>query len=206
MKRMFTENGFDYQDEEGPYANGIRPQAPHQDPYTRRSLAIGDPALSHDTRRGEVPEDPSRAPGRYEIDWRRIIRNFTCSWFTVNMGTGVVSIVLHQMPKPYDAHWLRILGIIVFIFNLVLFILFSVITTARFIMYPEVLDAIMRGPGESLFLGAFPIGLATLINMFVYVCVQNGHWGGWATGFAWAWFWADAVMALACAMVVPFFM
>lgn len=35
----------------------------------------------------------------------------------------------------------------------------------------------IRHPAQSLFLGTFPMGLATIINMIVFVCVPA--WGGW---------------------------
>jgi len=36
----------------------------------------------------------------------------------------------------------------------------------------------LRHPAQSLFLGTFPMGLATLVNMTVFVCVPA--WGGGA--------------------------
>ncbi|KAF5541233.1 malic acid transport [Fusarium mexicanum] len=36
--------------------------------------------------------------------WRRIVVNFTPSWFTVTMGTGITSVLLHNL--PYHGRWL----------------------------------------------------------------------------------------------------
>jgi hypothetical protein len=36
--------------------------------------------------------------------WWRIVTNFTLSWFAVTMGTGIVSILLDDL--PYNANWL----------------------------------------------------------------------------------------------------
>ncbi|KAK5082626.1 Plasma membrane sulfite pump involved in sulfite metabolism, partial [Lithohypha guttulata] len=30
--------------------------------------------------------------------WRKVVLNFTPSWFSVIMGTGIVSILLHNLP------------------------------------------------------------------------------------------------------------
>uniref|UniRef100_A0A0D2XC58 Malic acid transport protein n=1 Tax=Fusarium oxysporum (strain Fo5176) TaxID=660025 RepID=A0A0D2XC58_FUSOF len=35
--------------------------------------------------------------------WRRIVVNFTPSWFTVTMGTGITSVLLHNL--PYHGRW-----------------------------------------------------------------------------------------------------
>lgn len=40
--------------------------------------------------------------------WRERIINFTPSWFTVTMGTGIVTQLLVNF--PYPAQWLRNLG------------------------------------------------------------------------------------------------
>ena len=55
---------------------------------------------------------------KLKTGWRRIVRNFTPSWFTVNMGTGIVSSLLHNL--PYQAHWLTYLSYVVFALNVVL--------------------------------------------------------------------------------------
>ena len=109
------------------------------------------------------------------------------------MSTGVISIMLHQL--PYHAHWLNILSYIFFVLNLTLFVLFTFISTLRYTIYPEIFGAVLRHPHQSLFVAAFPVGLATLINMTVLVCAPA--WGhGWAT-FAWVLWWIDSVLALA---------
>ncbi|KAH8665866.1 voltage-dependent anion channel [Tricladium varicosporioides] len=60
----------------------------------------------------------------------------------------------------------------------------------------------IRHPAQSLFLGTFPMGLATIINMIVFVCVPS--WGYRAVQLAWALWWFDMAVSLACCMYVPF--
>ncbi|KAL4903982.1 voltage-dependent anion channel-domain-containing protein [Aspergillus multicolor] len=45
----------------------------------------------------------------------------------------------------------------------------------RYILYPEVVKVMVGHPVQSLFLGTFPMGLAMIINMFCFVCVEP--WG-----------------------------
>ena len=59
-------------------------------------------------------------------EWRRRILNFTPSWFAVNMGTGIVSILLYNL--PYQFKGLKIIGIVIFCLNILLFSVFFVIT------------------------------------------------------------------------------
>ena len=115
------------------------------------------------------------------------------SWFIVTMGTGVVSILLHQL--PYNGRWLRIIADIFFVLNICLFVIFSIISLLRYTMYPELFPTVLRHPHQSLFLGTFPVGLATIIDMIVLVCVPA--WGHGMAILAWVLWWIDSVIALA---------
>jgi tellurite resistance protein TehA-like permease len=107
--------------------------------------------------------------------WRAAIRNFTPSWFSVNMGTGIVSILLHNL--PYNGVWLYWISVAIFCCNVALFALFTVVTVMRYVLWPEIWMKMIRHPTQSLFIGTFPMGLATIINMVVFVCVPAfGHW------------------------------
>lgn len=55
-------------------------------------------------------------------EWKRRILNFTPSWFSVNMGTGIASILLYNL--PYQFTGLKIVATVIFVLNIVLFIFF----------------------------------------------------------------------------------
>lgn len=95
-------------------------------------------------------------------------------WFSVIMGTGIVSILLHNL--PYNGVWLYWISVVLFALNVTLFCLFLLISILRYSIYPEIWHAMVRHPAQSLFLGTFPMGLATIVNMTVFVCVPA--WGG----------------------------
>lgn len=60
----------------------------------------------------------------------------------------------------------------------------------------------VRGSGELMCeIGTIPMGLATIINMIVFVCVPA--WGTWAANMAWGFWWADVVLALASCLLLP---
>jgi tellurite resistance protein TehA-like permease len=85
------------------------------------------------------------------------------------MGTGIVSILLHNL--PYNGRWLYWISIVIFCLNVALFITFLCISILRYILYPAIWKAMIRHPVQSLFLGTFPMGFATIVNMVVFVCV-----------------------------------
>jgi tellurite resistance protein TehA-like permease len=118
------------------------------------------------------------------------------------MGTGVIANVLHQVPYPYDARWLRTCGIIFWVLTVVMFLVLNVIFFMRFLLFPETIKAMLIHPQETMFVGAYPIALATIIDMFIFVTIPT--WGRWAVGFAWAWFWVCAVLSLMVTLSMPF--
>lgn len=80
-------------------------------------------------------------------------------WFAVNMGTGIVSILLHNL--PWNGHWLHIISYIFFALNILLFAIFFTISLLRYTLYPEIWFAMIAHPAQSLFLGCFPMGFAS---------------------------------------------
>jgi len=132
--------------------------------------------------------------------WRRIVLNFTPSWFSVNMGTGIVSILLHNL--PYNGRWLYWISVAIFGLNVFLFALFLAISILRYTMFRGLFRFMIRHPVQSLFTGTFPMALATMVNMVVFVCVPA--WGRWATTLAWALWWIDAAIAASTCFYLPF--
>lgn len=115
------------------------------------------------------------------------------------MGTGIVSILLNTL--PYNGSWLYWISIIIFVLNVVLFAAACVITAMRYILYPDIFMAMIRHPVQSMFIGTFPMGFATIINMFCFVCVPA--WGEWTRNFAWGMWIFDAVISVMTALSLP---
>ncbi|EEA23542.1 Plasma membrane sulfite pump involved in sulfite metabolism [Talaromyces marneffei ATCC 18224] len=145
-------------------------------------------------------DQPATAISKHDVGWRRVVRNFTPSWFSVNMGTGIASVLLNTL--PYNGSWLYYLSVIVFVLNVFLFVVFCIITAVRYSLYPRIFPAMIRHPVQSMFLGTFPIGFASIINMVVLVCVPA--WGGeWTVRFAWGLWIFDAIVSVVVAMSLP---
>ncbi len=93
------------------------------------------------------------------------------------MGTGISSILLHNFPYPNVFFYYA--SLVLFVLTILLFITFTLVSIVRFALYPQIWTAMIRHPAQSLFIGAFPMALSTIVNMIVFVCVPA--WGNtWA--------------------------
>ncbi|KAH9895130.1 voltage-dependent anion channel [Cubamyces lactineus] len=131
--------------------------------------------------------------------WRERIRHFTWAWHAVIMGTGVVSALLHNLPYHNDSLALKVAALIIFLINLVLFVFVCICTLLRYIIFPEVWWLMLSHPAQSLFIGCFPMGAATLINSALNI---NQDWGFGGKGFLWTlwgFWWLDSAVSYAIA-------
>lgn len=69
------------------------------------------------------------------------------------MGTGIVSILLHNL--PYNGRWLYWISVVIFCFNILLFVVFLLISLARYSLFKGIWNAMIRHPVQSLFLGEY---------------------------------------------------
>lgn len=133
---------------------------------------------------------------------RDLVRQFTPNWFTATMGTGILALALNMLPgAPPSLHalaqglWLANIGV---------FALCSVMYLARWLFFFRTAAYIFRHSVMSMFLGAIPMGLATILNGFLVFGVAR--WAERAVHIAEFLWWIDAAMALACAWLLPFLM
>ncbi|RMY20197.1 hypothetical protein D0866_12606 [Hortaea werneckii] len=155
-----------------------------------RNQSEAGPSTQEQTKVSSQPSQDASKRNVYsklQTGWRRIIRNFTPSWFSVTMGTGITSILLHNL--PYNGIWLHYISYVLFALNVLLFTVFSLISLLRYTLYREIWHAMIQHPAQSLFIGTFPMGLATIVNMIAFVCVPA--WGGATWTLAWALWWID---------------
>jgi C4-dicarboxylate transporter/malic acid transport protein len=123
-----------------------------------------------------------------------IIRQFTPNWFTATMGTGIFSLLLGQLPGtvPHAA------GEELWRVNIALFGLFALLYAARWVFYPREAARIFAHPVMPMFLGAIPMGLATIVNgTIAYAHDYDTALQLW---------YADAALATLIGLGVPFAM
>ena len=120
------------------------------------------------------------------------------------MGTGIIAILLHTLSSLYPNQHsaLHFLSIAFFVLNVVVFSVIFIISLLRYSLYPATWTLMLQHPVQSLFLGTLPMGFATIVNMFVAVCVPA--WGEATPYVAWGMWWVDVVVSVACCLWLPF--
>jgi len=91
------------------------------------------------------------------------------------MSTGAVAVVLAQ--TPYKFTGLRIIGKIFFIVDLVMFLAFSALMIARFVIRPQAISKSFQYPPEALHFGTYLVSLALILNCTqAYAVPSCGPW------------------------------
>ena len=131
---------------------------------------------------------------------REAIRQFTPNWFAVTMGTGILALALPQLPLP----GMQALGQALWLFNIALFCLFSLMYAARWVFFFHEAKQVFGHATVSMFFGTIPMGLATIINGVLVFGVPL--WGEQVVALAFNLWWLDVVLALACGVSIPYLM
>ena len=121
------------------------------------------------------------------------IEQFSLLWFAIPMNTGALGILMHNL--PYQFRGLPVLATIMYVFELVQFVIIAIVTILRWTLYPK---GAMKNTAGSLdqisFFGCPPIAFMTLVGQTALI-VSNAYWGGhawslvayvmWWFGVAW---------------------
>lgn len=133
---------------------------------------------------------------------REVIRQFTPNWFAATMGTGILSAVLTQLPVHIPGMFQ--LAEALWMLNIVMFLSFSVLYAARWVMFFDEARRIFGHSTVSMFFGTIPMGMATIINGLLTFGLPR--WGQGVLPLAEALWWLDVAVSLACGVVIPFMM
>jgi C4-dicarboxylate transporter/malic acid transport protein len=152
--------------------------------------------MTHARRALQPVADGEMAPGL------AIVRQFTPNWFTATMGTGALALTLNQFPLALPG--LHPLAVGLWLANILLFSLFSLLYAARWAIFFDEARRIFQHPVMSMFFGAIPMGLATIVNGFLAfgpaligdaaIVIAHGLW------------WIDVALSLLCGIAIPYFM
>ncbi|ELW84481.1 MULTISPECIES: TDT family transporter [Acinetobacter] len=139
----------------------------------------------------------------YQLEQTRdVIRQFTPNWFTMTMGTGVVALILPEFPFAQGFLWQ--LATLLWQFNILVFITFMTLYVLRWLIYPQEAKQIFSHPAMVLFLGAIPMGLATILNGFLKYGIAI--YGDAAIQIAQLLWFVDVILAVGIGILVPFCM
>lgn len=133
---------------------------------------------------------------------REVIRQFTPNWFAATMGTGVLALALAQLPVAMPAF--HAFAEALWLFNIALFLLFTALYAARWLLFFDEARRIFGHSTVSMFFGTIPMGLATIINGFLVFGLPR--WGEGVISLAEVLWWLDVAMSLACGVLIPYMM
>ncbi|KAI0179242.1 voltage-dependent anion channel [Hypoxylon sp. FL1284] len=113
-------------------------------------------------------ENPRQAARQYRKDgpvseFLARLEHFTWANYTFPMATGGLALLLSEQTQGFTFRGLQTIGTIVYIFDLVIFVLVTAAITYRFVKFPGTLKASVTHPTEALFLGTSTLSLASII-------------------------------------------
>ena len=142
-----------------------------------------------------VPRPLSRLTSPIEL-----VRQFTPNWFTSTMGTGILALALNLVGETA----LHPVAVGLWLADIALFVVFSVLYLARWVFFFDGARRIFGHSVMSMFFGAVPMGLATIVNGFI--AFGPALLGPTAYRIAQGLWWLDVVLALASGLLIPFLM
>ncbi len=131
-----------------------------------------------------------------------MVRQFTPNWFAATMGTGVLALVLPQLPEVGTT--LRPIGEGLWWFDVGLFALFSGLYALRWALFGHEARRIFGHSVVSMFIGTIPMGLATVLNGALAFALPR--FGAGVTAVVEPLWWVDVAMSVACGVGIPFLM
>lgn len=131
-----------------------------------------------------------------------MIRQFTPNWFTVVMGTGVVALALDRLPATHTV--LAPVSYGLWLAAGAIFAACCVLYAARWIFFFEGASRIFGHSTVSMFFGAIPMALATLLNGLMIF--GPTHLDLAPAGIVLPLWWLDVAFAVICAVAIPYLM
>lgn len=132
----------------------------------------------------------------------RLIKGFTPNWFTAGMGTGIVALDAYLLPA--GPRWLQAAGTGLWFLNMALVTGLLVLMVLRAVIDPTGVKKIFSHPMQSMFFGAIPMAMTTVVNGFFDM---GPHFFGASAYHVGAVLWVvNAIVALGSGFIIPFLM
>ncbi|KAK3385909.1 voltage-dependent anion channel-domain-containing protein [Podospora didyma] len=96
------------------------------------------------------------------LPWRDRLLHFTFAWYTVTMSTSGIALVLAITPHRFRG--LNIIGLIIFIVDLLSFVFISTAIALRFVLYQDTIRRAFTRPSEGLFVPTLFLSIAAILS------------------------------------------
>jgi tellurite resistance protein TehA-like permease len=117
------------------------------------------------------------------------------------MNSGMLAIIMHQFPYQFDG--LQQISSVIFMVDLVLFIIFSALLALRFVWVRRgTYGILVSNPMQLSMMSCPPIAWLTLVA-FVSLNISQCYWGGhWAALLGYAMWWVGVVWMMATLLFI----
>ncbi|KAL6889465.1 voltage-dependent anion channel domain-containing protein [Trichoderma longibrachiatum] len=112
-------------------------------------------------------------PNRPKLPIRPRLQHFTWAWYTLPMSTGGLSLLIFAQPYQFAGE--RVIGLTVYIINLIIFSLVTMTMAARFFLHAGELVRSITHPREGFFVPTFFLSLATIITSTQRYAIPDDH-------------------------------
>ncbi|KAK2760080.1 c4-dicarboxylate transporter malic acid transport [Colletotrichum kahawae] len=164
--------------------------------YSNSITPVVEKGASHSHGHGEHGHIDINDPNRPRMAFKARLHHFTWAWYTLTMSTGGLSLLIFAQPHQFPG--LRQIGTVVYVINIILFVLVCSAMLARFFLYPGDMKKSLTHEREGFFFPTFFLSIATLITSTNrYAIPENDETLVWAIQVA---FWGYVIVTLMLAI------
>jgi C4-dicarboxylate transporter/malic acid transport protein len=118
--------------------------------------------MSSQTPNNRPAKLPSPSTTTTKTSLRYRLKHFTFAWYLCTMSTGGLSLALTLTPQQFLG--LHTISLVLFFFNITLFLSFSTCMIARAYFHPLHFKSALTNPAESWFIGSFWLSLSVILG------------------------------------------
>lgn len=163
-----------------------------------RNVGFDDKVNNNDTKSNPTPTPKnSFMTEAFKLVDTKLLENFVPAYFVCVMATGISAAILYRFPFP--AHWLKVLGVIMWSVGIFFFITQTVLMVCSVIKYPQNFIKFHADPKVAPFMGCFAMGYNALVNLLYFITGDS-----WIIGIFVLW-WLSVFFCLYTACIVFYF-
>ncbi|PVU88807.1 hypothetical protein BB559_005382 [Furculomyces boomerangus] len=103
----------------------------------------------------------------YTGNKKSIIYNYGPNWYSIVMGTGILSISIHSFPFKFKSQYEICMTL--YVLNIMIFVIITLISIVRYTLKPSKFFELLNNPPASMFIGAVPMAFSTIVNGLIFL-------------------------------------